>query len=140
MFSLCSRSRRIVGIKGIRSMNCMVAPTLEARQPQPPHDPAAALDAILARPDSELDFAKAAVAIDRIVDPGIEAEPTLADLDRLVQIGGHIAGRGFTGNEALAALRTVLHRPGPWNGERPFHYDRTGAPSLRLKLISDYLR
>lgn len=102
--------------------------------------PVAAVRNLLSQPDEELDFASAAATIDRIIDPDSDAVATIGQVNRLAEAARHIAGPDRGEDRTLSAIRTVLHRPGPWNGGRPFCYDHDSYRSLGLKLISNYLR
>lgn len=102
--------------------------------------PVAAVRDLLCRSDEALDFAFAAAAVDSIVDPAANAAATLVQVNRLTEAARHRAGPVPGEARTLSAIRTVLHRPGPWNGGRPFFYDHDAYKSADLKLISNYLR
>jgi regulator of sirC expression with transglutaminase-like and TPR domain len=103
--------------------------------------PAAVVREILSLPDGQLDYGRAKLAFDRIVDPSVNVEATLADIDRLVSAANAIAGANASPSAKLAALRRVIYESGDWNGGRPFSYDHTDPLGLnvRSKLISTYL-
>jgi regulator of sirC expression with transglutaminase-like and TPR domain len=102
---------------------------------------AAAVRAVLALPDQELDYARAKVALDRIVDPAIDADATLAELDRLADNAWRLAGHSPTESAKLAAVRTVIYESGPWNDHRPFAYDHSDPLGHHIpnKLLHNYL-
>jgi regulator of sirC expression with transglutaminase-like and TPR domain len=70
---------------------------------------------------------------------GCDAAGTLAELDALSRAARRLADPGANAEARVAAVRTVLHRAGPWNDYRPFGYDHDGYRSVRAKLISHYL-
>ncbi|HEV2746709.1 MAG TPA: transglutaminase family protein [Allosphingosinicella sp.] len=108
---------------------------------EPTLDPAAAIRAILAAPDDELDYAMAKLALDRIVDPSIDVEAVAAELDRMAEIARELAGSGAADGGKLAALRRLIYEAGAWNDNRPFGYDHSDplGQDIRAKLISVYL-
>lgn len=108
---------------------------------RPPIGPADAVRAMLALPDSQLDYARAKLAFDRIVDPSINVEAILAEIARLADRATALAGPHATDLAKLAALRRVIYESGAWNGNRPFSYDLTDplGQNVRNKLLSTYL-
>jgi regulator of sirC expression with transglutaminase-like and TPR domain len=109
---------------------------------QPSTGPAAIVQSILSVPDDRLDYARAKLAFDRIIDPSINIDATLAEIDRLARRATTLAGPGASPARKLAALRTVIYQAGAWNGGRPFSYDHADplGTNVRNKLISTYLR
>jgi regulator of sirC expression with transglutaminase-like and TPR domain len=108
---------------------------------QPAPGPAAIVQDILSAPDEQLDYARAKLAFDRIVDPSINVEATLAEIDRLARRANALAGANASPAARLAALRRVIYESGAWNGGRPFAYDHADpfGRNVRTKLISTYL-
>jgi regulator of sirC expression with transglutaminase-like and TPR domain len=100
---------------------------------------AEAVRRILAVPDEALDYARAKVALDRIIDPTIDADAVRAELDRLTECARRLAGASPSEGAKLAALRTLIYESGPWNEHRPFVYDHSNFQNIRLKLMSHYL-
>lgn len=124
----------------------LVGATLEAekRAASPggiPDDPVAAVRAVLDRPDAELDYARAKIAFDRIIDPSVDAEAVLVELDRLTRAARELAGPAASEADKLCALRKLIYEGGPWNGWRSFKYDHSNirGQNVRLKLLSNYL-
>ncbi|MDP8994038.1 MAG: transglutaminase-like domain-containing protein [Pseudomonadota bacterium] len=101
---------------------------------------AAAVAAVLDRPDEALDYLEAKLAFDALVDPSLDGHRAREEVARLAEEGRRIAGAAPGEAGLLAALRTLIYRPGPWNGHRPFAYDHENFQSIRLKLIANYLR
>lgn len=103
--------------------------------------PAAIVRDVLSAADSQLDYGRAKLAFDRIVDPSLDTEAILAGIERLARNAEALAGPGASPAAKLAALRRVIYESGDWNGGRPFAYDQTD-PLGRIvsnKLISTYL-
>lgn len=103
--------------------------------------PAAAVREVLSVPDGRLDYARAKLAFDRIIDPSLNVEATLAEVERLASSATAIAGPNATPERKLSALRQVIYQSGAWNGDRPFSYDLADplGQNVRNKLLSTYL-
>ncbi|HZK98600.1 MAG TPA: transglutaminase family protein [Caulobacteraceae bacterium] len=103
--------------------------------------PAMIVAQALSAPDGKLDFARAKLTFDRIIDPSINTARTSADLDRLEHTAEAMAGPGADNPTKLKALRKVIYESGPWNGDRPFGYDHADpfGKDIRNKLLSTYL-
>jgi regulator of sirC expression with transglutaminase-like and TPR domain len=118
---------------------------LSSCRPAPPDREAAPADivpsvqAVLLAPEEELDYARAKVALDRLIDPAADADWTFAELDRLTAAARRLAGPHPAEQDKLRAVRTVIYQSGPWNGFRPFDYDHEDFRVLRVKLLSHYL-
>lgn len=97
---------------------------------------------LLKSADGGLDFVEAKLAIDKIVEPTIDTEATLAELDQLTAAVRVLAGPNPTSAQKIAAVRKVIYEPGPWNGNRPFSYDLADplGQDAKNKLLSTYLR
>src|SRR4051812_50083537 len=74
---------------------------------QPAPSPAAIVQSVLAVPDDRLDYARAKLAFDRIVDPSLNVETTLAEIDRLARGANALAGPG-----GVPPTKPVAPRPG----------------------------
>jgi regulator of sirC expression with transglutaminase-like and TPR domain len=114
--------------------------SVDAAAQQPP-TPAMAVQAVLALPDNQLDYGHAKLAFDRIIDPSIDTDAALAEIDRLADRAAVLAGRNAFDAAKLAALRRVVYESDAWNGNRPFSYDHVDPLGLnvRNKLLSTYL-
>jgi regulator of sirC expression with transglutaminase-like and TPR domain len=87
------------------------------------------------------DFGRAKVALDRIIDPTIDAAPIESQINRLVDAAQRIAGERASDGARIDAVRKVLYEAGPWNDDRPFTYDQSDplGQNLRTRLLSSYL-
>jgi regulator of sirC expression with transglutaminase-like and TPR domain len=103
--------------------------------------PAAIVHGVLSLPDDQLDYGRAKLAFDGIVDPSLNVDAVWAELDRLAQSATALAGAGASQAAKLSALRRVIYESGTWNGGRPFAYDHADplGRNIRNKLISTYL-
>lgn len=104
-------------------------------------DPVAAVKAVLERLDSELDYTLAKIAFDRIIDPSVDANAVLAELDRMAGVAHKLAGPDADDGAKLAALQMLIYQRGPWNDHRPFSYDQNDPLGSRMKnkLLHNYL-
>lgn len=92
-------------------MNLLVQPVLEQAAPVLPQpDVMRAVEAVLSLPEEELDYARAKVALDALVDPGADAEWTFAELAKLAKAARRIAGSGASAARKVEALR-IHHLP-----------------------------
>ena len=108
---------------------------------QPASSPAAIVRNVLSLPEDQLDYGRAKLAFDRIVDPSLNVDAALAEIDRLASRASALAGAGASPAAKLFALRRVIYEGGDWNGGRPFAYDHADplGRNVRNKLISTYL-
>lgn len=104
-------------------------------------DPVAVVRAVLDQPDEELDYARAKIAFDRLIDPTIDEASVLAELDRLSESARKLAGAAPNDSTRLNAVRRTIYESGPWNGWRPFAYDMSDPLGRRMrnKLLHNYL-
>ena len=118
-----------------------IAEALDRYQPLAGVDPVAAVRAVLSWPDEQLDYARAKLALDRIMDPSINEPAVLAELDRMTETARGFAGVGASDGAKLNALRKLIYQSGPWNQHRPFAYDHSDPQGRHLpnKLLHNYL-
>lgn len=112
-----------------------------ALEAQSTESASAAVRAILAASDTSPNYARAKLAFDRIIDPSINPDATLAEIARLAVRATALAGPNATDTAKLAALRRVIYESGAWNDNRPFSYDLADplGQNVRNKLLSTYL-
>jgi len=96
---------------------------------------------LLETPDADLDLAKAKVTVDHLVDPTVDVNGTLRQLDALAAAVRVRVPPGASNRTKLDTLLSTLYKPGPWNDNRPFNYDFTDpfGKNIHNKLISTYL-
>lgn len=96
----------------------------------------------LAKPDSQLDYATAALAIDRLVDPAANVQTSEVMITRLVDAARQMAGPNPTDAYKLAAVRKTIYDAGPWNYGRAFAYDMDDplGQVLENRLLSTYFQ
>lgn len=106
------------------------------------HPHVQAVKALLAVPEQQIDFAKAKVTIDHLIDPGIDVQATLKRLDTMAAEARAMVSFRASSQEKAEALRVYLYEPGPWNDQKPFQYDFADPSGTRVpnKLLANYLR
>lgn len=97
--------------------------------------------AVLATPDNKIDFAKAKFTFDKLVDPKVDINAHLKEIDRIVAAVQVMAGPHATSRQKLIAIRKYIYEGGGWNGHKPYQYDLTDPLGKKLtnKLLSTYL-
>lgn len=105
----------------------------------PPFNCARAVRALLDLPEAQLDYARAKLTLDALVDPATDADAVLAELDDVAEIARRLAGPTALAHRKVAAIRKLIHESGPWNDHRPFAYDHDRYRDLGVKLLSNYL-
>jgi regulator of sirC expression with transglutaminase-like and TPR domain len=96
------------------------------------------LQAILHKPDDQIDLARTKLTIDKMVDPTIDVDVSLRQIDAMV---GAIKAMPEFGADKLEALRRYIYEAGPWNDNRPFQYDLDDplGRQVKNKLLPTYL-
>ncbi len=97
--------------------------------------------AVLSSPESDMDFAKAKLTFDKIVDPNIDIATTLMQIDQMVRVITSMAGPNLSNRAKLTAVRNYLYVSGDWNDHKPFQYDMTDPLGKKLanKLLPNYI-
>ena len=96
---------------------------------------------MLKQPESEMDFAKIKLTIDKMIDPTINVDAGLKQIDGIViQILGMLNSNPSS-NERMLALKKYLYEKGPWNGYEVFRYDFDDPRGTKIsnKLLPNYL-
>ncbi len=101
--------------------------------------PVSQVRGVLALPDHELDYARAKLDLDRIVDSSIDVETAVAELDRLASAALALAGPDADEPGRLNAVRKLIYEGGPWNDHHPFVYDHSDPYAIDRKLLPGYL-
>jgi len=103
--------------------------------------PASVVRNVLSSPDEALDYGRAKLAFDQIIDPSLNVDATLAQVEQLAARASALAGANASPAAKLSALRRVIYQSGAWNDYRPFAYDLADplGRNVRNKLVSSYL-
>jgi regulator of sirC expression with transglutaminase-like and TPR domain len=96
----------------------------------------------LSLPDDRLDYAEAKLAFDRAIDPSIDADWVLAELDSMTVKARELAGASPDDAAKLNALRKLIYESGPWNAHRSSEYDHADpfGPNSCNSRLDSYLR
>jgi regulator of sirC expression with transglutaminase-like and TPR domain len=91
--------------------------------------------------EERVDLTEAKLAVDRLIDPSIDANAVRRELERLLQTIKKRTPAGTNRRKQMRLLLSTLYEAGPWNGGRPFVYDLQDpfARNVRNKLLSTYL-
>ncbi len=102
---------------------------------------AQALKAILEQPEEAIDFAKAKLAIDKLVDPSIDVKANLKKIDAIVKTIQSLLPAGATSRDKMLAVRKYLYESGAWNNNQPYQYDFDDPKGTKVvnKLLPTYL-
>jgi regulator of sirC expression with transglutaminase-like and TPR domain len=102
---------------------------------------AAVILSLLDEPEERIDFAKAKLTIDRLVDHKIDVALWQARIDQMVQTAKTMAGPNATAIQKLTAVRRFIYENGEWNGHRSFKYDLTDPLGTKIvnKLLPTYI-
>lgn len=107
------------------------------------HEPAFGdVQRLLAQPDDAVDFATAKITIDRLIDPSVDADAVMQELDQLTHAIASRTPVGLKPRERMDILLSTLYTAGPWNDQHPFTYDLDDpfGRDPRNKLLATYLR
>lgn len=90
----------------------------------------------------DANYLQAKLAFDAMIDPGIDHVAAARAVDRLCTAARELAGASADDAAKLAAVRTVIYRPGAWNDDRPFAYDMRDPLGRNIdnKLLATYVR
>ena len=98
------------------------------------------VQAILSKPDAEIDLARVKLAIDRMIDPSIDIEATVKRLDEMAYEIRRSLPITASSLDKLKALRSYLYQPSPLSGRKPFRYNLEDDRNPKAKLLPNYLR
>ncbi|CAM3960306.1 Regulator of sirC expression with transglutaminase-like and TPR domain [Paracidovorax anthurii] len=99
------------------------------------------LKALLGQPEADIDLARVKLTIDHMIDPHIDVEGTLAQLDAMANEIRRLYPANASKQVAVETLRAYLHGPDPQR-PHPFRYDLDDPQGTKVsnKLIPTYLK
>ncbi|MHA6897314.1 transglutaminase family protein [Ralstonia pseudosolanacearum] len=99
------------------------------------------IQAILETSDEKIDLVRAKLAIDKMIDPSIDIEATVAKIDAIAAQNGQALPANASAWDKMQALRQFFYRAGPWNDNRPWHYDfdHPRGDNMADMLLPNYL-
>ncbi|WP_234709889.1 hypothetical protein [Xanthomonas citri] len=110
--------QRLIGALGL--CLALVAASAWASTPAPQET---TLRLLLQQPEGSIDLARAKITIDRMIDPSIDTEATLREVDQWAAKARARFPAGASNKVKMDLLISTLYEPGPWNDHRPFGYD-----------------
>lgn len=109
-------------------------------------NPAILVRNLLDASEGKMDFGRAKLAVDQFIDPSIDVEATLVEIDQMVVTINKMLGTlppelASTSMEKMKALRAFLYEGGHWNNGRPFQYDLADPYGQKAgsQLLTSYL-
>ena len=104
--------------------------------------PSAVVRGLLNRPEAQQDYATAAIAFGKLIDPNTDAAIDKAMIDRLVDASRQMAGPNPNDSYKLSATRQAIYVAGLWNYNRAFSYDLANpfGQNPKDRLLSTYIR
>jgi regulator of sirC expression with transglutaminase-like and TPR domain len=102
---------------------------------------AQALKSILEQPEEAIDFAKAKLTIDKLVDPSIDVSINLKKIDAIVKTIKSLLPANASNQDKMLAVRKYLYEAGAWNNHQPYQYDFDDPKGTKIinKLLPTYL-
>lgn len=97
--------------------------------------------ALFERDMNTVDFAEIMVAAESIINPRIDADAMLAEIDRMATQVGTAVPETAPEWSKVDAIRQYIYEPGYWNNDRAFSYDLDDpyGQIFENRLMSDYL-
>lgn len=97
---------------------------------------------LFARDMMSLDFARVKTEVDRMIDPSIDVDAQLAQIDQMVATIRTMLPPNATSWDKVETIRRYIYQAGAWNDGRAFSYDHDDPYGLdvRNKLLSDYIQ
>lgn len=116
-------------------------PTVDFKATQARDTNVATLRKLLDQPEGQIDLARAKVTIDRMVDPTVDVDGTLRQVDQWAAKIRYRFPPGAANKVKADILVSTLYGPGPWNDHRPFGYDYSDpyGRDIKKSLLSTYL-
>jgi regulator of sirC expression with transglutaminase-like and TPR domain len=104
-------------------------------------DQAQQLKTILEQPEDAIDFARAKLTIDKMVDPSIDVEANVLKIDEIVKIIKTMLVADATSMDKMLAIKKYLYEAGAWNDYQPYQYDFADPMGTKItnKLLPNYL-
>ena len=88
-----------------------------------------------------MDFAKIKLTIDKMVEPNINVDAGLKQIDGMVARIRAMLGSNPSSSEKMLALKKYLYEKGPWNDHKHYQYDFDDPRGTKIsnKLLTGYL-
>lgn len=126
----------------------LIAPDIQAQAVNPQNvfdysnfPEAQQIQSIITQPENSLDFAKAKLSIDKMVDPSIEIEKNLKKIDDIVIKVNNMLPPNAKSMDKMLTIKKYLYEAGTWNNYQPYQYDFSDPKGAKIinKLLPTYL-
>jgi len=99
------------------------------------------IEKLLSQPEASIDFAKAKLSIDKMIDPTIDVEVNLQKIDTIVKAIQPLMVANATSMDKMLAVKKYLYEAGTWNDFKPYQYDFKDPKGtlIKNKLLPNYL-
>lgn len=126
----------LFAMMAVRSETTLSKEPLQAAATAP-----ASVRALVQQPEGQIDFGRAKLTIDSVMDPSLDVSAVSKELERWAALVRTRYPIGADGRAKLDTLLSTLYKPGPWNDQRPFRYDLDDplGRNLPTKRLSTYL-
>lgn len=96
---------------------------------------------ILEQDESQLDFARTKLTIDRLIDPSINIEAELSRIDQMVKDIQSMLQPEASSMDRMLAIKKYVYTPGAWNDYQPYQYDFDDPLGTKItnKLLPNYM-
>lgn len=104
-------------------------------------DVRADVKALFERDMTRVDFAEVMVEVERIINPRVDGDAMLAEIDRMANHIRSAIPQNAPEWDKVDAIRQYVYEPGYWNDNSAFAYDLDDPYGLKFenRLLSDYL-
>ncbi len=91
--------------------------------------------------EGDVDLARIKLTFDKIIDPSIDVEVSISQIDLMIEVVQSMAGRDATSAGKIVAIKKYIYEPGEWNNNRPYQYDHNDPLGTKLsnKLMPNYM-
>lgn len=96
---------------------------------------------ILEKNESQVDFAKIKLTVDKRIDPSINIESELSKINQMVSDIKMMLPDQAGAMDKMLAIKRYIYSPGPWNEYKPYHYDFDDPLGTKIsnKLLPNYI-
>lgn len=97
---------------------------------------------LFSRDFETLDFARMKVEVDHLIDPSIDVEAQLAQVDQMVASIKEMLPINANAWDKVAAIQQYIYQAGEWNGNNAFSYDHDDpyGQDPANQMLSDYIQ
>lgn len=99
------------------------------------------IQAMLEQPESQIDLSRNKLIIDKMIDPNIDIEASLKQIDNIAAKIRTMLGNSTSSKDKMLAIKKYLYEIGEWNNFRPYQYDFDDPLGTKIsnKLLPNYI-